>query len=72
MNHRAADDAMKTAVTGRLLDVWKANPDLRLMQLIGNVFRSDPYYIEDYEAIKAVEEFYEGKDGRAGDPAQPE
>lgn len=56
---RAVDDTSKTEVIGRLLDVWKTNPDLRLMQLLGNVFRADPYYIEDYDAIKVVEEFYE-------------
>lgn len=56
---RAVDDEMKTAVIDRLLDVWKTNPELRLMQLLGNVFRADPYYIEDYDAIKVVEEFYE-------------
>jgi hypothetical protein len=56
---RAVDDKMKEVVIGRLLEVWKQNPDLRFMQLLGNVFRGDPYYIEDYDVIKAVEEFYE-------------
>jgi len=57
---RADDDTSKTEVIGRLLDVWKANPELRLMQLLGNVFRrSGGYYIEDYDAIKVVEDFYE-------------
>lgn len=56
---RAVDDKMKEVVTGRLLEVWKQNPDLRFMQLLGNVFRGDPYYIEDYDVIKEVEGFYE-------------
>ena len=56
---RAIDDKMKETVVNRLLEVWKQNPELRLMQLLGNVFRSDPYYIEDYDAIKVVEKFYE-------------
>lgn len=56
---RAVDDKMKEVVIGRLLEVWKANPDLRFMQLLGNVFRGDPYYIEDYDVIREVEAFYE-------------
>lgn len=55
---RAIDDQMKTQVLGRLLVVWKENPELRLMQLLGNVFRYDAYYTEDYDAIKTVEDFY--------------
>lgn len=56
---RAVDDEMKTEIVGRLLEVWKQNPSLRLMQLLGNVFRGDPYYVEDYDVIKEVEAFYE-------------
>jgi uncharacterized protein YihD (DUF1040 family) len=55
---RAVDDKMKEEVLHRLLAVWTAHPDLRLMQLLGNVYRQDPYYVEDYDAIKTVEEFY--------------
>ena len=55
---RANDDEMKREVITRILTVWQENPALRLMQLLGNVFRSDPYYIEDYDAVKALEEFY--------------
>jgi len=43
----------------RLQKVWKNNPDLRLAQLIVNVYRDDPYYIEDEKFIKEIEEFYE-------------
>jgi hypothetical protein len=55
---RAADDPQKQEVITRLLEVWKANPGLRLMQLLGNVFRRDAYYLEDYEVIARVEEYY--------------
>lgn len=55
---RAVDDRMKKEILNRLLAVWEENPSLRLMQLLGNVFRNDPYYIEDYDAIRVVEEFY--------------
>ena len=51
---RAVDDEMKTEIVGRLLEVWKQNPSLRLMQLLGNVFRGDPYYVEDYDVLEAV------------------
>lgn len=55
---RAVDDAMKREVMERLFAVWAANPSLRLMQLLGNVFRQDPYYVEDFDAVKEVERFY--------------
>ena len=55
---RAVDDRMKEEVAARLLAVWKRNPDLRFMQLIGNVFRGDPYYVEDYDLIMGIEEAY--------------
>lgn len=55
---RAIDDAMKDEIMARLAAVWKANPDLRLMQLLGNVFRGDAYYVEDFDAIKVIEDAY--------------
>lgn len=43
----------------RIKTIWKANPDLRFMQLILNVLDSPfAYYMEDDETIKALEEFY--------------
>ena len=39
----------------RLRQVWKANPDLRLAQLICNATSlDDPYYIEDDELQKRL------------------
>lgn len=40
-------------------EIWGMYPDLRLGQLIGNVFR-DPvlYYVEDKELVKALQEVY--------------
>lgn len=36
-------------VLSMIRKVWKAYPDLRLMQLLGNAhgLRSDPYYVDD-------------------------
>jgi hypothetical protein len=61
---RAVDDAQKEEITRRLLALWKANPGLRFMQLLGNVFhRGDPYYVEDYQMIEVLEEYYEAFPG---------
>ena len=50
----------------RLEDLWVRYPQLRLGQLIGNVFNyalgKDPYNVEDEDFISALEEFY-GKEG---------
>ena len=46
-------------LTERLEAVWKEHPDLRLAQLISNVFVVHyPYYMEDEEFITLIEEFY--------------
>jgi len=37
---------------------WKKNPDLRLMQLLGNCFDFDAYYIEDENLMDLLKEFY--------------
>ena len=40
-------------------EVWEKHPDLRLGQLIGNVFRSDSlYYIEDDQFLDRIKTFY--------------
>lgn len=54
---RADTDAQKERVIGRLLAVWKANPTLRLGQLIVNAHPL-PYYIEDEFLIARIEHFY--------------
>ncbi len=50
----------------RLESVWQRHPQLRLGQVIGNVFNyalgKDPYNVEDEAFISALEEFY-GKEG---------
>lgn len=40
--------------------IWEKDPDLRLMQLLGNLFRYDfdPYYVEDDELVKKLKETY--------------
>lgn len=47
----------------RLQEVWKKFPDLRLGQLIGNVFKDTPgaYYVEDEDFIEKIEESYGNK-----------
>jgi hypothetical protein len=40
-------------------DVWETYPDLRLGQMLLNVFNnSDIYHIEDEDLVKALKEFY--------------
>lgn len=43
----------------RLEKLWKKHPDLRLAQLIGNVWRGDPYYVEDEDFIGKMEDAYD-------------
>ena len=64
--HRARTPDQKREVIERLLAVWENHPDLRLLQLITNVY-SDCYYVEDWDFIEALERFYMpigGNDGR--------
>ena len=42
----------------RLNDVWDQCPDLRLGQLILNVYQNDFYGMEDEEFISHIEDFY--------------
>ena len=55
---RAVDDTQKDEITARILTLWKAHPDLRFMQLLGNVLRGDHYYLEDYDMIQVLEGYY--------------
>ena len=52
-------------VLAALGDTWKQNPDLRLGQLLLNVYR-DPalYYIEDDQLVNGVKHFYDELDIR--------
>lgn len=44
-------------------EVWEKNPDLRLGQLLSNVYR-DPslYYIEDDKLVKEIKRYYSDLD----------
>jgi len=55
---RAITDSQKNEIMERLLLVWKANPKLRFMQLLGNVYHEDPYHVEDYDMIADMEAAY--------------
>ena len=41
----------------RLLNAWIESPELRLGQLLSNVFNYDTFYIEDDEFVSRVEEY---------------
>lgn len=58
MKDRANTVDQKFEVMKRLLTQWQLNPDLRLGQLIGNVFQSDIYFVEDHKLIDKLEAFY--------------
>ncbi len=38
--------------------IWLEHPDYRLMQLFGNVYRGDPYHMEDDELLQRLESTY--------------
>jgi len=44
-------------------DVWKQYPDLRLGQLLLNVYR-DPalYYVEDYQLVNSLKQAYDERE----------
>jgi len=40
-------------------EIWRKNPDMRLMQLLGNCFQAgDNYYKEDEELEKRLRKIY--------------
>ena len=44
----------------RIEAIWKRNPDLRLMQLLGNVTGAgDPYYVEDDVLLEGLKRVYQ-------------
>ena len=60
---RANTKKEKQQVIGRLLNLWLKFPQMRLMQLINNVYHEDLhcpdlYYIENYDFINGMEQFY--------------
>ena len=65
---RARESRQKQEVAERLLALWEQHPQLRLGQLIGNVYHSTDaggaaqYYAEDYTLITTLEAFYEGRE----------
>jgi len=54
-------DKKRIPKTLKLIEkIWKANPDLRLAQLIWNCFDSvDWYYTEDDELVRILKDTYE-------------
>lgn len=45
-------------VIDAIRSVWKMNPDLRLMQLLGNCFSDDPYHTEDDRLVELLDATY--------------
>lgn len=58
MKNRAQTKEQKQEVIQRLASLWDKNKDLRLSQLLLNVFQRDFYYVEDFELIDALEDYY--------------
>lgn len=60
---RADTNEKKRAIIERLYIVWCSHPELRLGQLLLNVFRDTPwYYLEDEPLIEQLEQFYRSKE----------
>jgi hypothetical protein len=50
------DPARIPVMMARLQTAWELTPDLRLGQLIGNAWSSDPYFVEDDEFVSVIED----------------
>lgn len=57
MKGRATTQKQKEEILNRLKKLWLGSPQLRLGQLIGNVF-DEHYYIEDFPFVEALEKVY--------------
>lgn len=55
---KLVDKSRIKTITDRLKRVWLLHPELRLAQLIGNVYYSSVYYEEDVDFVKMIEDFY--------------
>lgn len=55
MTDRAVTEKQKREVLEELLLHWLQKPELRLGQMISNAVAGDPFYIEDYDLIRRIE-----------------
>lgn len=57
------DPARIDQVLDTIRSIWKSNPDLRLMQLLGNLYHSGPeYYMEEPELVaRLINNYFVGK-----------
>jgi hypothetical protein len=56
---RALSPIQKWEIIIRIFALWCAHPDMRLTQLVRNIFNDrDIYHIEDLDFIEALEEGY--------------
>lgn len=63
MADRAKTTGEKKQIMARLYKLWLRNPDLRLTQLIENVFHHDKpdhcfYNVEDFPFLESLENYY--------------
>lgn len=63
---RATTLEQKQEVINRLHTLWKTYPELRLGQLLLNIFRFDFYQVEDFELIEILEQGYTRDDEETG------
>lgn len=59
LKQRAITEEQKLEVLERLKALWLNNPELRLGQLIRNVYKEDFYSEEDFDFINKLEQYYE-------------
>ena len=52
---KKASRNQRQKIIALLAELWEANPDLRLGQLMVNVVRGDPFYIEDRAMLARLE-----------------
>lgn len=63
------DPSRIDGVLEALEERWRSAPDLRLAQIIGNAgqamgYRTDPYYMEDYELMEYLKSWEDEDDMR--------
>ena len=50
-------ETAKRLIVHDILNTWLEHPQLRFGQLIVDIYRKDPYYIDDMDTIKLINKF---------------
>lgn len=58
------DPARISIILSAIEDAWRRNPDMRLMQLLGNLFYDDGYHVEEEHLLRRLIDVYEVPDPR--------